>query len=512
LLVGGEQGAYAFLKGSEKMASTFHGLEVAKSGLYAQRTALSTTGHNLANASTKGYSRQQVVLSSSNSITTQARNQTLNMHELGTGVNVEGIERVRDAFLDNQYRDEAQLSGQWQAKQQALEKLELSFNEPSDQGLRSVMDQFWNSWQDLSNEPDNHTARAVVKQRALAVIDTAKQIDESMSQLTGGLEDNVSKLTAKANDLLKEINTLNQEIIHLGPQANDLRDKRDLAVDKLAEMVDLNVKQESNYGLTITLANGETLLNKDGATLLGEEEGQLSIDNVQGGSIYGTKEAIEIVKGYQSELNVMMEGFVSGEIEIEIPAGSVLATGEVITEPTKKTVNGINGLHELGWTLSEDASGNAKKGEPFFLYDQTSSFSVQSLQLNPTIAKDHGMEEVNGQQKVLKGNGDLALAIGQLRDTSFTYNGQQKSGTLENYYRSMVGELGVEAQSANRHLNTQETILLSIDNQRQSVSGVSLDEEMANLIKFQHAYNAAAKMVSVEDQLLDTIINRMAAR
>jgi flagellar hook-associated protein 1 FlgK len=520
------------------MRSTFHSLEVAKRGLYAQQTAISTTGHNISNANTKGYSRQRVNFTASTPIEAPGMNRSVAPGQLGTGVSYDSIKRVRESFLDDQFRNEAQSHGNWSVQKDTLEKLELIFNEPSDQGLRSVIDQFWNGWQDLSREPDNLTARAVVKERSLAMMDAFKHTDTKLSELSEDLTTSIDIKVGEANNYVRQIAQLNEEIRRiegLGDNANDLRDQRDVLTDELSKIVDISVKEAVNGMYNVSLADGTALVEGLQANQLGDAVG---VDQVTGGEIAGLVKARDtIVAEYQTHLNTMLKGLIYGEVKVDIPEGSVLPIDvEYGPEDNRQTltagdpapdggitveVKGINGLHQLGWTLRENADGNAIEGAPFFIPDDEGSFTIQSTELNPDIVKDVGMiaaslriENVDGEEKVLRGNGGLALAMGQLRDGVFSFNSESKiatagPGTFDEYFRSVVGGLGVKTQEASRQTSNQATIMNSVENRRQSVSGVSLDEEMANLIKFQHAYNASARTITTADQMLDTIINRM---
>jgi flagellar hook-associated protein 1 FlgK len=453
------------------MRSTFHGLEVAKRGLYAQQTAISTTGHNIANANTKGYSRQKVNFTASTPIETPGMNRSVTPGQLGTGVTFDSIKRVREGFLDDQFRNEAQSHGSWSVQKDTLGKLETIFNEPSDQGLRSVIDQFWNGWQDLSREPDNLTARAVVKERSLAMMDAFKHTDTKLKELSEDLTTGIEIKTTEANTYITQIAELNQEIRRieaLGDNANDLRDQRDVLTDDLSKIVEINVRESANGMYNVTLADGTALVDGLQTSLLGDA---VDLSQVTGGEIAGMIKAKDtIVAEYQTHLNTMLKGLIFGEVKVDIPEGSVLPVDvEYGPEDNRQTltagdpapdggitveVNGINGLHQLGWTLREDADGNAIEGAPFFIPNDEGSFSIQSIELNSEIVKDVGLiaaslrvEDINGEQQVLRGNGNLALAMGQLRDSVFNFNSESEiaaagPGTFDEYFRSVIGGLG----------------------------------------------------------------------
>lgn len=494
------------------MVSTFHSLELGKRGILASQTAVTTTGHNIANANTKGYSRQQVNLTTAPSLNVWTSGE-VNPGQLGSGVSIESITRVRDSFLDKQYREQSATLGEWSVRQDTLSKLETIINEPSETGLQSAMDQFWGAWQDLATEPDSLAARAVIKESAQAFVDTAQSIDKSITQLKNDLGNELTAKINQANGYLKQIAELNNSIQRTGVQANDLLDQRDMYVEELSKLVSIDVEQSSNGMYNIKLSS-------DGTSLVEGANMGIPLDSeskVTGGSIFGTMESIKTVDSYQGKLNEMVKGFVFGDIQVNIPAGSHLANGTIVPEgqDLQVTVKGINGLHQLGWSIKEDGSGNAQPGAALFVGDEA-NFSIASLSVNPAIkdeirliASSLRSESVNGQEKVVSGNGDLAQLIGKLRDQEFTINGD--SSKINHVFQSIVSEIGAQAQTANRNVTNHEATLLATDNRRQSITGVSLDEEMANLIKFQHAYNAAARIVTTTDELLDTIINRMAA-
>ncbi|WP_053360845.1 flagellar hook-associated protein FlgK [Bacillus sp. FJAT-27251] len=494
------------------MVSTFHSLELGKRGLYAGQAGVTTSGHNMANANTKGYSRQQVNVTASPSLDVWTSGQ-VNPGQLGSGVSLDSITRVRDSFLDRQYREQSAAFGEWSVQQDALSKLETIVNEPSETGLRAAMDQFWGAWEDLANEPDSLSARAVIKESAQALVGTAQQMDRSMGQLKNDLNQQASAKINDANGYLELIADLNQSIRRTGVQANDLLDKRDVYVEELSKLVSINVVERDGM-YSIKLAS-------DGTSLVeGTNIGTVldSGSNVGSGSILGTFKSIEAVDSYQQQLNDMVKGLVFGDIKVEIPGGSNLADGTAVPagQTMQITVKGINGLQQLGWSMKEDASGNVQPGAPLFVGDED-NFTIASLEVNPAIVADIRLiasslrsEVVNGQQKAVAGNGQLAQLMGGLRNHDVSINGE--SGSIHQFYQSMISGLGAESQRASRFAANQEAALIATENRRQSVTGVSLDEEMANLIKYQHAYNAAARVVTTTDQMLDTIINRMAAR
>lgn len=495
------------------MASTFHGLELGKRGLMVGQASIATTGHNIANANTKGYSRQQVNTTTSPSLDVWTSG-VVKPGQLGSGVTLDSITRVRDRFLDQQFRDQSGTLGEFSVKQEALSRLETIINEPSETGLRSSMDQLWGAWQDLANAPDSLSARSVLKERAQEFVSTAQSMDRSMTNMQTDLNQQLTSKTNEVNGYLNQIAELNTSILRTGKQANDLLDQRDVLVENLSKLVPIKVDEQKNGVYNITLRSDGTSL-VEGIDVKSQVGAQSVVD---GGELSGLVQSIDMVSNYQSKLTDIVKGLVYGEMTVQVPGGSNMANGETAPsgQPYEVTVKGMNGLHQLGWSMSEDANGNVRPGAELFIGDEA-NFSIASLQFNPEmkdnvklIAASLRSETVNGQRKVISGNSDLAQLLGNLRSTDITINGN--SQRLNESLQSMVSGLGAESQSVNRSMANYEAALQATEGRRQSVTGVSLDEEMANLIKYQHSYSAAARMISTTDQMLDTIINRMAAR
>lgn len=518
------------------MRSTFHGLETAKRALFAQQTALYTTGHNISNANTKGYSRQTVDLVASRPMEAYGVTRSNTPGQIGTGVEFDSITRIREKFLDDQYRNENKSLGEWSVRKDTLDKLEAIVNEPSDTGLRSVMDQFWSSWQDLSREPDNLTARAVVKQRAIALADTFNYTAQKLADLQGDLTSNIDENLTKANTIIKQLGDLNGEITRiegLGDNANDLRDQRDVLVDDLSKLTNVAVAEKSNGTYTVTVGSVTVV---DGLQTTELNTSNLDSGDINSGELYGMKiSRDQYVNDYAAQLNSMADALANGDMTVTLKKGHIIPEGVTIpgaqTDPntrelladTDVTVKGINGLHKLGYTLQDPATA----GGDFFVSAGGGTMTAASMKVNPDIVKDGNLIAASTRtervqqgnppttvEKVIRGNGDLSLAIAQMKDRNVQFNNISGSPILQNgsfgqFFRGVVGQLGVQSEEAGRQASNQEVLVNQVDSRRQSVSGVSLDEEMANMIKFQHAYNAAARSMTVMDEMLDKVINGM---
>lgn len=515
------------------MRSTFHGIETAKRSLFTQQAALNTTGHNVSNVNTKGYSRQVVNMAATKPLEAIGMNRSTAPGQLGTGVYFTSITRVREKFLDQQFRDENKSLGSWQIRADTLEKIETIYNEPSDTGIRTVIDNFWKSWTSLSQDPENVTSRKVVRENAIALTDTFNQVSKQLTDMRSDLTANIDVKASQINTTLSTISNLNGEIRRiegLGDDANDLRDQRDLLTDQLSNIISIRVVETSDgYQISMGgqgLVDGETVTAPVTSDSLKEayDSGDLSSGEVHG-MIFSRD---TYVADYLNQLDALANTMANGEIEVTLPAGSVIPDGTVLgsttysnalgnrtlTSDLKVKVQGLNGLHQLGYTFDTPISS----GVPFFTSKDGGAITAASMDLNSIIKNDatkiaSSMRTVGTgtAETTVKGNNTLAMTVSHLKDTLFTFSGPASggvtSGTLDDFFRATVGQLGVQSSEATRQTKNLQTLVDYVDSRRQSVSGVSMDEEMSNMIKFQHAYSAAARFMTTIDEVLDKLIN-----
>ncbi|HAA89837.1 MAG TPA: flagellar hook-associated protein FlgK, partial [Peptococcaceae bacterium] len=244
------------------MRSTFFGIELAKRGLQAQQRALDVTGHNVANANTPGFTRQEAVLATETPYPVPGLNMPWGAKQIGTGVEVAEIRRLRDSFIDLQVRHENKALGYWEARENALEKIEVILNEPSDSGLRSVLEAFWQSLEELSKNPESLAVRSVVRQRGLALTETFNHLDCQLRELQDDLDNSVRVKVNEVNSLGRQIADLNQQILKIevtGARANDLRDRRDVLLDQLARIINIQA-YEDDKGLAQVIIGGRPLV------------------------------------------------------------------------------------------------------------------------------------------------------------------------------------------------------------------------------------------------------------
>lgn len=478
------------------MSSTFFGLNIGIKALQAQQRALDVTSHNIANANTQGYSRQDVIMETTAPIKTREG-------YIGTGVDVKEIRRIRDQFIDIQIRTENKVLGEWEAKSDILSKIEMVINEPSANSLSSIMDQYWESWQQLSKNPESAAARGVVVQSGINLAETFSQVDRLLSELQSDINSGIKSTVAEINSVAKQIADLNDQIVkaELGDaKANDLRDKRDLLVEQLSELMPLDVV-EDQYGAITVAAGGATLVSSSYvSTMVFTDDGtdptmaKLEWVNKYTGNTIGS---VNITGG-------KLKGY------LDMRDKSIAGIKEDLSTLAAKIAEEVNTLHSAGSSLNNTTG--LELGLDFFVKkDNTKPFSADNIAVNQAIIDDLNNVAASTASPVIEGDNTNALAIAQLKNKltmNPTSSGDNRA-TFDDYYSSIVAQLGIDTREAERMYDNQTLLVDQLQNRRESVSGVSLDEEMANMIKYQHSYTAAARIINAMDEMLELIVNRL---
>lgn len=475
--------------------STFSGLELSRRALSAQQGALNVTGHNIANANTQGYTRQIPNLTATTPDTISGMGRNLS---LGSGVTMDTITRARDAFVDRQFRTETSRQQYWTAKQDSLTKVEDVINEPSDNSLSDDMNKFWVAWSDLSKSPENSGARSVVRERALTLTDSLHAISTQISNRQNDLNSQVNVQISQINFYGEQIKELNDQIRRAevsGDNPNDLRDSRDNLVDELSKIVNVRVIETRDTSFTDRQVNifrvdigsettPQTLVD-DGEVR--EIEGATDQSGIGGNDIT----TVQWVGGAALDLGKSM-----GTLQANIEIRDDYLT-ELQARYDKLAAGIVTAVNELHGTDIE-----------FF---DSSKVTASNIELATSI-KDTIDNIVTGDGNA--GDGSIATKISSLSRgwSSLSTESQETNKTaygtsLGDYYGATVAQLGVDVQQANRMKAGEDILLTNVANQRESMSGVSLDEEMTNLIKFQKSYSAAARMVTMMDDMLSTLMS-----
>jgi flagellar hook-associated protein 1 len=522
------------------MRSTFHGLETARRGMFTQQTALQVTGNNISNANTPGYSRQRVNFVQTEPYPAASMNRPQIPGQMGTGVKAGSIQRVREGFLDTQFRGENNKFGYWGARSEALEKMEDIMNEPSDNGLAKTLDQFWQSLQDLSVNPEDTGARSVVRQRGLAVAETFEHLSNSLTAIKNDLGKQIGVTVKEVNAISERIAEINKQISEIEPHGylpNDLYDERDQLVDQLSNLVNIEVTTVKSGGDPSPLATGIyniKIVPADGSSgvdlIRGSDWKTMSVTPNNGTNLEDPTGDI---------LSIQLNDSSSVTTQLPLPKGKLMGLIESYGyEDTSGVVKGLypemlreldklaysyatqfNAIHKEGYTLS-GTSGASVQGKEFFAFDPfitagNTAGAAKALKLHGDIKDLNNIAASTAEDE--SGNGLNGLELANVSSTNFSGLDDPNNpgtdypitGTINSFYESLIGKMAVDTQQANRMTANSVTLAGSVEQRRQSISGVSLDEEMTNMIQFQHAYNASARNITVIDEMLDKIINGM---
>lgn len=425
---------------------TFTGYNTALSGLQAAQAAIDTTGENIANAGTPGYTRQVVRTTESDPLSIPARSEGGAGAALGTGVSISSISRIRDQFLDIQYRAQNTLASNATTMSTQLQQLQTSLDEPSTDGLQAVMSSFWGAWASLANDPGNPAAQANVLDDGQTLVDELNQTYRQMQTIQSQAGQEYATLTGANGQVEQDagqLAKLNQQIsqaTQAGQIPNQLLDQRDNVLDDLSSLAHISVQPQTDGSVTVSFGDASTPL-------------------VDGTGVHWPQTLTAASGGQLGALLNLSDAGSGGAIQTY-----------------------LDGLANVASTLSSSVNGLLPTGSAFFsgsLGSPTAPLQVAST-ASAAVASGAG----------------AAHAVANLT-----------GGAADESYAQFVAQLGDGVQAAMSTQTTSQAILTAVGNQRQSVSGVSLDEEMTNLINFQQVYQASARVMNAMDSALNTLIN-----
>ncbi len=620
--------------------STFSSIELGKRSLFAHKQATQTAGHNISNSSTKGYTRQRVNLEAFEPLYRPDLSRANTPGQIGQGVTIGSITRLRDELLDTRIVNNTDEMGYWETRNSYMMLLENVHNEPEDISVRSRMDQFWEAWQELSLYPESDAARQVVRTRSETLTDSIhhqyRALDEIREMVHGDIEATVKQV----NDITSRIADLNNEIVKvhaMDDNANDLMDKRDVLVEKLANLIDISVdKRDEDETFVIHTAGLEIVQGSkhrtfdlkssmvadkyadvvwsDSGNVAHFESGKLAalielrdndvrdeirkldtmamnfvdlvndvhrnatspngktgvdffkeqyfINNTlgnfdrNGDGEYDSSYIFRITGKHALDPReqIGLEGTLklsSPDGIVEVPYQSTDMVSEVIERINRSGAEVVayldyNNNLVMKATTSESRenpdfvirhiedsgrflagySGVLKESGAEGAYDwaqanavdvlDDSQFAVSPIahpsgwmEMNPIVKQDiqniaSGFKGPDGV--VNAGDNRAAVAIAEIRNTPVMVGKMQ---TFDEFFADTVTEIGLKGEQAEMMLSTQTAIVKELHDMRDSVSGVNIDEELSDIIKFQHGYNASAKFISVVDEMLETVINRI---
>jgi flagellar hook-associated protein 1 len=426
---------------------TLQGLQTALSGLIANQEAIDTTGHNITNANTPGYSRQTAVMETNQPLPIEAMSQITGAGgQLGTGVNVDTFTRIRNLYLDAQFRTQNAKLGSTSSETEELQQAQSAFDEPSESGISSQLSAFWGAWSSLATSPSSEAARE-------GVVSAGKQLATTLNQLSGQISTIATQTTqqyaaitgptGQVQDDANQIAQLNHQIKlseQAGQSPNDLLDRRDELIDKLSELANVTVTKEPDGTDTVSFGDAAQPL-------------------VEGSTV-----------NWPQALTPAAGGQLGALLGLSAPAGPLASFQTGLDEVAAQLAGSVNALHTT---------------TPFFTGATAATIAVA---VTPAQVQTSSTAAVGGN--------NVAQAIAALR-----------GGVADRSYAGLVAKVGSDVQTAQDDQSTAKAVVGAIENQRQSVSGVSLDEEMTNLISFQRGYQASARTLTMMDEMLDTLIN-----
>jgi flagellar hook-associated protein 1 len=441
--------------------SSFYGLQTSLRGLLAQQRLLDTASHNVANASTQGYSRQEAQLVASPALLIPAGGTASGgLASLGSGVDVQSYRRVRDGFLDLQYRGQATNSAAWSTRSAALDRAELALAEPGDQGLNQQLSDFWDAWADLSNAPNSPAARQALVQQAGALASTFKTVYDQIGTVAAQAQAEYADLVRPAGagdpggeiaQIAKEIATLNDTIKRQmtgGDSPNDLLDRRDQLLDQLAQYGQISVEAIGTTGsIKVSFVDAATPATTYGIV----DDASVAWAGAPAGDAWSPG------------------GKLGALLDVSKPGGTLDQYRDALDAVASQLVSGVNGAYGGTFLSGTGAGDMAVAADPAAI-----------------VAGSAG-----------PGSNDIALAVSKLRD-----------GAADGAYRAFVARVGADVREADRQAANAQALTDAVDDRRQSVAGVSMDEEMTNLVRFQRSYQASARAMSTMDEMLDVLINR----
>lgn len=464
----------------------FFGLNTAVKGLLASQRSLYTVNHNVDNANTKGYSRQQTYQKATDPF------KMAGTGFLGTGTEIHDIKRVRDSFVDFKYWNETAPKGEWEVKKNTLLEIEKLLGEPSDSSFRKYMDDFYTSITEMSKNPSDMAFREPVKENALSfakhINETAKRLQEREKETEYTIEMNVKTI----NSLTTQITNLNRQIYSQeldGRHANDLRDRRELLVDELSKIVNVSVDES---------ADGKYRVSLGGISI---------VNHLDSNKMVFDTSTPERVLWENGSTVILKSGQLKGLKDLYLGDGQnnsyrgIPYYREKLNEFAKGFADEFNKQHKLGYAL-----GGAQGGD-FFKY--TAGDPAATLTVHEDILSDiRNIAAATKSDGSAEDNGNL-LALIKQRESKTFFTGGMSQGTPDDFIKSILSTLAVDSLQSGRMYKTQELIQKNIETKRTSISGVGIDEEMADMVRFQHIYMASAKMITTMDELLDVTINRI---
>jgi flagellar hook-associated protein 1 FlgK len=479
-------------------------LGIGKSGLFASKKALEVTGHNLSNVNTEGYSRQKVLQSTAIPVSTGGFIQ-------GTGVKVDGINRINDEFLDKRLNTAVSSSKFYEARSEHLDQVEGIFNEVDNEGLNQILNKFFNSFRELANQPENETIRSVVRDNAGLVVKDFRRIRETLDFQAKSIDRKITTSVSDINQILTHVADLNGKIANIESQqgeSGDLRDQRDISLKNLSEHFKIHTYTDEKGRYVITAQGIGTLVT-------GLHVQELAVIS---------KNKLNSSNNMNGSVEVVLKDRPSQTITDKFSGGSLASVIKVRNEDLKKLqdemdgiafqfTTSVNAIHRQGFVnrhINIGVDGTPVKMDPkglttgidFFAQPLEVDGASGSIDLSDAVKSD--LSNISAALAPnAPGDNRVAIAISKLQHERIS---GEESVTLEEKYLQTIGSIGLETGKARLDAEQSNGLLAQANSIRERLTGVSIDEETANMVRFQHAYEASAKMMQASDEMFKTIL------
>ena len=462
-------------------------MNTGRSGMVAAKAAIATTGHNVANANTVGYSRQKVE-------TSTGRPESIGGNAvIGTGTSIRRVDRVNDEYIEKQLRNSGRELAHMEEKDLVLKQTEDVFNEMGGEGLNRLMSRFFNEFRKLGNEPNNEAIRESVREASQAMCNDFHRLRSEVEDVRKHIDARIEGNCGEINALAVEIKDLNMKIKTTemgGAHPNDLYDSRDMALKKLATYMDLSMHKdgEGNYIVDVKGV---------GPLVAGPVTTEFNVFR-SGADGQGKPEAAYDVKTSASAAGVVTHQVKGGKL------GALLQTRDetlstILDRLDELAVNvssSVNGIHSQGFTR------NGEQGIDFFSPVTQKERAAEFIDLS-----DHVKDSVNNIATAAvpdaPGDNRVAIAISGIQSMHLLNEGK---ATMDDFFNSIVSDVGVASARNKSAMNQQKDINTQLGKMRDQISGVSIDEETTNLLQYQHAFDASAKVIQVADEMLKTVL------
>jgi flagellar hook-associated protein 1 FlgK len=471
------------------MGGLYHTLNIGEQSLYVTRQGVDTTSHNIANASTPGYSRQR--------LNVRARDPQFSRGVLiGSGAFVKDITRSHNQFVEKQINRAHQLKGETSGRFQALKGFEPIFSPELSSGVSDEVTNFFNALNDLAANPDDIAVRTATREAGRNLAISFQRVDRDLNARRVDLNDQVRQTVTDVNSNLQAIAKLNMQIqeaeVTPGAFANDLRDQRDLIVRELTEKVELNYYEDEFGGICVRGPDDITLVDKSWVAEL-----QVS-PNQSNDGLYDIL-AIDPSGAHKRNITRKMDG---GSLKGIIDVRDNIATGLINrnNEMAYRMATSFNQVHSTGYGIKDYSEST---GRDFFKPVENIKFAARDFDLSDEVSESIECISIASTPMAI-GDNVVANQLLNLKESKLFDNGKT---SFVDFYGETVGGLGIEINRVQHLKEANDVVVADLNAQRESVSGVSIDEEAVNLMKWQSNFTASSKVITTVDEMLETVLS-----